>query len=110
MRCLLTSNYEGRGRATAICGLTDGAPFGASPWSTGKNPVRLTRVLVQGTGEMWWEAGTVPGSAADDVVLGVGQTYSAAGWTVTTEDLRTVIKNDDGGHGILMNPVNARQF
>ncbi len=78
--------------------------------STGKYPERLNLAVLKGTGEMWWEAGAVPGSVADDIVLGPGQTYHANGWTVTTEELRTVIRNDDSGHGVNANTVYARQF
>jgi hypothetical protein len=110
LRCLLSANYQGRGYAMTVCGRTDGQGFGASPMSTGKYPVRLNLAVLKGTGEIWWEAGPAPDSAAGDVVLGVGQTYVANGWTVTTEPLRTVIKNDASGHGLFVNTVDVRQF
>lgn len=110
VRCLLTANYKGRGYAMAICGRSDGGHFAKSPMSTGKFPVRLNLVVSRGPGEMWWEAGEVPGPAEGDLVLGVGQTYKVNGWTVRTEELRTEIKNDDSGHGLQVNAVNVRPF
>jgi len=110
LRCMLSADYKGRGYAMAVCGRTDGRGFGESPMSTGKFPVRLNLVVVRGTGEMWWEAGAVPASATGDAVLSVGQSYVSNGWTVTTQPGRTVIKNDDSGHGLNVNAVDVRQF
>lgn len=110
LRCLLSANYQNRGRAAAVCGRTDGRGFGSSPMSTGKNPVRLNLVVLRGTGEMWWEAGTIPGAPADDVVVSPGQPYAVNGWTVTTSDIRTVVKDDATGHGVILNLADARQF
>lgn len=110
LRCLLSANYKGRGYAMTVCGRTDGQGFAASPMSTGKYPVRLNLMVVKGTGEAWFEAGSVPNSAAGDVVLGVGQTYTASGWTVTTQPHRTVITNDASRHGLFVNTVDVRQF
>ena len=110
LRCLLSADYKGRGYQMAVCGRSDGRGFAASPMSTGKYPERLNLIVARGTGESWWEAGAVPGSASGDVVLGPGQTFAANGWTVTTEDLRIVIKNDTSGHGLQVNALDVRQF
>ena len=110
LRCLLSADYKGRGYAMAVCGRTDGRGFAASPMSIGKYPERLDLVVVRGTGETWFEAGAVPASATGDAVLSVGQTYVSNGWTVTTQPGRTVIKNDDSGHGLNVNAVDVRQF
>ncbi|VEG58630.1 Uncharacterised protein [Mycolicibacterium aurum] len=100
IRCVLSADYEGRGRPMAICGRTNGGPFAVSP-----SPLNLA--VVQAAGEMYFMAGTVPGPETVDVVLGPGQTYRANGWNVRTEELRTLIWNDDGGHGIRVNPVDV---
>lgn len=110
LRCLLSADYKGRGYAMTVCGRSDGHGFAASPMSTGKYPERLNLVVIRGTGETWWEAGTVPGLLAGDVVLGFGQTHVANGWSVTTKDHRTVITNDDSGHGLVVNALDVRQF
>lgn len=100
IRCLLSADFENRGRARAMCGRSNGGPFGVSP-------APLNLAVVYGSGEMYFEEGTVPGPETGDVVLGVGQTYRVNGWTVTTEELRTLITFDDGGHGIRVNPVEV---
>lgn len=110
MRCLLSADYEGRGRAMAVCGLSDGAPFGSSPMTTGKYPQPLNLVFAQGTGETYWNLGTLPASEASDVVLGAGQTYSVNGWTITEGENQAVIRNDLVGHGIIVDPVRWRGF
>jgi len=110
LRCLVSADYKGRGYAMTVCGRSDGRRFAASPMSTGKYPDRLNLVVIRGTGETWWEAGAVPGAVAGDVVLSFGQTHVANGWTITTADHRTVIKNDDSGHGLIVNAVDVRQF
>ena len=108
-RCLLSADYLGRGRPMAICGLADGSPFGPSPMSTGKYPVKLNLAVMRSTGEMWWEAGPVPGSPGQAAV-GMGQSYTANGWTVSSDEHRTVIKNDYTGHGMILNPADVRQL
>ena len=100
IRCLLSADYENRGRARAMCVRTDGAPFGISPPS-------LNVAVVIGSGEMYFEKGSLPEPSDGDVVLGVGQTYAVNGWTITTEELRTLIRNDLSGHGIRVNPVEV---
>ena len=100
IRCLVSADFEDRGRPKVMCVRTDGAPFGTSP-----APLDVASVL--GSGEMYFEKGGLPGPGGGDVVLGAGQTYTLNGWTITTEELRTVITNDDGGHGIRINPVEV---
>ena len=103
IRCQLSADYQGGGRAVAICGMTDGGPYGSSPMSTGKFPVKLNLAFVRSTGEAFYEAGTLPGAPAGDAVVGTGQTYSANGWTVTNEPTRALIINDVTHHGIVVN-------
>lgn len=100
IRCLLSADYQDRGRPMAICGRANGGPFGMSP-----DPLNLAVVL--GAGEMYFMEGTIPGDGSNDVVLGVGQTYTANGWTVKTEELRTLLWNDLSRHGMRVNPVEA---
>ena len=70
------------------------------------SPAPLNLVVVLGSGELWFEAGTLP-DPAGDVAVGVGQTYAANGWNIKSEKLQTLIWNDDGGHGLRVNPVDA---
>jgi hypothetical protein len=100
IRCLLSSDYEGRGWAAAICGRANGGPFGMSP-----PPLNLA--VVQGAGQMYFVEGTVPGDGSNDVVVGAGQTYTLNGWTIKTEELRSLIWNDKTRHGMRVNPVEA---
>ncbi|KWX65821.1 hypothetical protein [Mycobacterium sp. NAZ190054] len=101
IRCLLSTDFEGRGYPAAVCARTDGRPFGVSP-------APLNLAVVQGTGELYFKAGTLPGPESADIVLGVGQTYRVNGWTVKTEELRTLITEDQhGDHGIRVNPVDV---
>ncbi|MGE0220731.1 hypothetical protein [Mycolicibacterium sp.] len=103
VRCQLSTDFQGRGYPAATCSRADGAPFGVSPAS-------LNLAVVQATGEVYFVDGSVPGRDSDDVVLGVGQTYRANGWTVETEELRTLITYDIGGHGMRVNPVEVAAF
>lgn len=100
IRCLISADFEGQGRPMAICGRTDGQPFQTSPKG-------MNLVAVQGTGEMFYEAGAINPPPDSDVVLGPGQTYNVNGWTVRTEELRTLIYYDIGRHGISVKPVEA---
>ncbi|MDZ4236379.1 MAG: hypothetical protein U1C73_22090 [Dietzia sp.] len=100
IRCLLSGNYQDLGRPMAICGRSDGGTFAVS-----RPPLNIA--AVRATGEMFFAAGTIPGPESADVVLGTGQTYRANGWTVTTQDLRTLVTYDIGGHGMRVNPVEA---
>lgn len=107
VRCLLSADYMGRGYAMTICGLADGQLFGSSPKATTQ---RLNLAVVHGTGEFYWETGPTPSSPTGEVAVGVGQTYRADGWTVTSDDYRTRIQNDSSGHGLLINDVVVVQF
>ncbi|ORV82522.1 hypothetical protein [Mycolicibacterium iranicum] len=100
IRCLISADFEGQGRPMAICGRTDGQTFQTSPKG-------MNLVAVQGTGEMFYEAGAINPPPDSDVVLGPGQTYNVNGWTVRTEELRTLIYYDIGRHGISVKPVEA---
>lgn len=103
IRCLLSTDYQMRGRPAAVCGRTDGQPFQVSPVS----PPALNLVVVLGSGEMYYIQGTIPIPESADTVLGVGQTYQVNGWRISTEELRTLVTYDDGGHGIRLNPVEV---
>lgn len=100
IRCLISADFEGQGRPMAICGRTDGQPFQTSP-------AKLNLALVRGTGELFYEQGTIAPPPESDVVLGPGQTYNVNGWTVKAEELRTVIYYDVGRHGFSVKPVEV---
>ena len=108
LQCLLSANFGARGQPMAICGMSDGAPFGASPNSIGTS-TPLNLAVMTGTGESYWAAGTLP-AASGPVSLGVGQTYETNGWTITDEADRARVKNDQSGHGLLLNAVLWRAF
>ncbi|ADT96990.1 MULTISPECIES: hypothetical protein [Mycolicibacterium] len=100
IRCLLSADYEGRGRPATVCGRTDGAPFQISP--KGK-PL----AVLLATGEQYYISGTVPGDPSADLVLGPGQISKLNGWTVKTEDLRILVSYDIGRHGMRVNPIEV---
>lgn len=100
IRCLISADFEGQGRPMAICGRTDGKPFQTAP-------ANHNLALVRGTGEMFYEQGTIAPPPESDVVLGAGQTYNVNGWTVKTEELRTLIYYDIGRHGFSVKPVEV---
>lgn len=41
-------------------------------------------------------------------MLDVGQTSHVNGWTITPQELRTLITYDLGGHGMRVNPVDVK--
>ncbi len=100
IRCLLSADFEGHGRPATICARTDGGLFQTSP-------AKLNLAVVQGTGELFYEAGTIDTPPSADMVLGAGQTYNVNGWTVKTEELRTLIWYDKGRHGMSVKPVEV---
>ncbi|MDW5610151.1 hypothetical protein [Mycolicibacterium sp. D5.8-2] len=100
VRCLLSADFEGRGRPAAVCARADGAPFSTSP-------ARMNLAVVQGSGELYYLKGALPGPDDGDAVLGAGETYRVNGWTIETEELRTLITYDVGRHGIRVNPVEV---
>lgn len=100
IRCLLSADHDEHRRPIALCGRADGGSFAVS-----RPPLDLAAVL--DTGEFFFVAGAIPAPPSEDVVLGAGQTYHSNGWTVTTQDLRTLITYDIGGHGMRVNPVQA---
>ncbi|GFM17339.1 MULTISPECIES: hypothetical protein [Mycobacteriaceae] len=109
LRCLVSAHYGAAGQPMAICGMSNGAPFGASPNSIGSS-TPLNLAVMNGTGQSYWAAGTLPGTAADSMSLGVGQTYTANGWTIINEAGRARVKNDHSGHGLILNVVTWRAF
>ncbi|BBX20349.1 hypothetical protein CRI77_03710 [Mycolicibacterium duvalii] len=109
VRCLLSSNFRDRGYGALVCGLTNGEAFAGAPMSTGKYPVRLNLAIMVDQGQQYWIAGDIPGAPADDVVLGVGETYQANGWTVMPQELRTLIRNDRFDQEINVAPGEVRK-
>ena len=101
IRCLFSTIDEDPARPIAVCGRTDGLPFTVS-----QAPLNLA--AVNGSGELYFVAGTIPGPESADLVLGVGQTSHVNGWTITTQELRTLITYDIGGHGMRVNPVDVK--
>jgi hypothetical protein len=110
VRCQISDADPSHDRSQVTCGRADGTPFGSSPMSTEKYPRKLNLAVVLETGERYWQAGVIPGSAADDVVLGLGQTHHAGGWTITSQGARTVIKNDASGRTLILNDVGVYQI
>ncbi|MDG4662967.1 hypothetical protein [Mycobacterium sp. 236(2023)] len=100
IRCLISADFEGQGIPMAICGRTDGVPFQTSP-------AKLNLAVVESTGEIYYEQGTIAPPPSSDVVLGVGQTSNINGWTIKTEELRTLIYYDIGRHGMSVKPVEV---
>ncbi len=56
LQCLISAQFGASGRPMAICGLSDGAPFGASPNSTGTS-TPLNLAVMTGNAESYWAAG-----------------------------------------------------
>jgi hypothetical protein len=112
VRCALSGNNVDRGGGPmVVCELTNGQPFGMSPWETSKYNQRLNLAIVRATGELYWDRGTVNGSdAAGGLSVGEGQTYNVDGWTVHADGFRTRITNDATKHGILVTEGYVRQF
>ncbi|BBY74222.1 hypothetical protein MPRF_11210 [Mycolicibacterium parafortuitum] len=100
IRCLISADWQGRGRPAAVCGRVDGQAFQATPKG-------MNLAVVLGTGAVYYIAGSVPGPESADIVLGAGQTDHVNGWTIRSEELRAIISYDIGGHGMRINPVEA---
>lgn len=114
VRCLVSADDVKRGGGPiVVCERADSQPWGMSPWETSKFNNRLNLAVVRGTGELYWERGSVPAPGeptAGDAAVGAGQTYRANGWTIEGEGFRTRITNDATKHGILVNEGVVRQF
>ncbi|ULE33246.1 hypothetical protein [Mycobacterium sp. IDR2000157661] len=114
VRCLVSANdLERGGGPIATCQRSDGQPWGQSPWETSKFNNLLNVPVVRGTGELYWEKGTVPSPqdpTAGSVVIGPGETYRTNGWTVQDEGLKTRFTYDATNHGITVDAQEVRQF
>ncbi|ORB30216.1 hypothetical protein MPP7335_01190 [Mycolicibacterium parafortuitum] len=100
IRCLISADWQGRGRPATVCGRVDGQTFQATPKG-------MNLAVMLGTGAVYYIAGSVPGPESADIVVGAGQTDHINGWTVRSEGLRAFISYDIGGHGMRINPVEA---
>ena len=112
VRCGISGdNVDRGGGPLVVCELANGQPWGMSPPETSKHNQRLNLALVRGTGELYWDHGTVTGSgAAGGLSVAEGQSYRIDGWTISSEGFRTRITNDATDHGILINEGYVRQF
>ena len=112
VRCALSGdNVDRGGGPMVVCELTNGQPWGMSPWETSKYNQRLNLAIVRGTGELYWDRGTINASdAAGGLSVTEGQPYQADGWTVTYDGFRTRITNDATRHGLLVTQADVRQF
>jgi hypothetical protein len=112
VRCALSADNRDRGGGPiTVCELTNGQPWGMSPWETSKYNQRLNLAIVRATGELYWDRGTVTGSdAAGGLSVTEGQSYNIDGWTVEYDGFRTRITNDATRHGVLVTEGYVRQF
>ncbi|MEO3757118.1 hypothetical protein ABGB19_02350 [Mycobacterium sp. B14F4] len=112
VRCALSAdNVDRGGGPMAVCERANGQAWGMSPWETSKYNQRLNLAIVRGTGEMYWERGTISASnAAGGLAVTAGQPYQADGWTATYDGFRTRITNDATRHGIFVTEGDVRQF
>ncbi|MCZ8380483.1 hypothetical protein O6P37_16575 [Mycobacterium sp. CPCC 205372] len=109
LRCLISTDDVPRGGGPmAVCGLSNGQPFGTSPAVARYSP-QQSLAVVRGTGERFWFSGTLP-PADGDVVLGPGETYRVNGWTIRNDPFKAFIVNDFYEHGMTINETEMRQI
>ncbi|MCV7169824.1 hypothetical protein H7I41_07795 [Mycobacterium manitobense] len=109
LRCLISTDDVPRGGGPmAVCGLTNGRPFGTSPAVAPYIP-QQSLAVVRGTGERFWFSGTLP-PADGDVVLGPRETYRVNGWTIRNDPFKAYIVNDFYEHGMTINETEMRQI
>jgi hypothetical protein len=109
VRCLISTDDVPRGGGPmAVCGMSNGQPFGTSPAVAPYSP-QPSLAVVRGTGEMFWFSGTLP-PPDGDVVLGPGETYRVNGWTIRNDPFKAFIVNDLYEHGFTINETEMRQI
>jgi hypothetical protein len=109
VRCLVSADNVARGGGPmVVCTPSDGAMFGRAPFTTEKYPQTMNLAIERGTGEFYFDVGTVDSAGA--ITLNTGQTYHINGWTIQPDPQRTRFTNDVSGHGVLVNAIDARNF
>lgn len=107
------NNVPFGGGPMLVCEQTTGGRWGASPYAESPYNENLTLAVERGTGEFHWDKGTIAsrgGPTGQGMTLSTGQTYHINGWTIQPDDHRTRFTSDVTGHGILLNPQDARGF
>ncbi len=111
--CLVSADNVSLGGGPIVaCQQSEGQPFSQAPWASTKHSVRLNRAVVRGTGEFFFDLGSVPGWAgttAQDVNAGSGQT-NINGWTIQFDETSTRFTYDATGHGMSVSPAYIRSF
>ncbi|MCT7659145.1 hypothetical protein [Mycobacterium deserti] len=110
VRCQVSANDVARGGGpVVVCQQVNGQAWAQAPWSAEKYSEHLNLAVVRAGGEFYWDGGNVRSIAGrsiepigQDIVLGVGQTYKANGWTFEVQENRTRISNDKSGHGMFV--------
>lgn len=114
VRCAVSAdNMDRGGGPMVVCELSNGQPWGMSPWETSKYNARLNLAIVRATGEHYWDRGSITGSdaaAAGGLSVNDGQTYNLHGWTIYSDGFRTRFTSDATRHGILVTEGYVRQF
>jgi hypothetical protein len=111
--CLVSADNVSLGGGPIVaCQQAEGQPFAQAPWASSKNSVRLNRAVLRGTGEFFFDLGSVPGWAgttAQDVNVDSGQT-NINGWTIQSNETSTRFTYDANGHGMSVSPAYIRSF
>ncbi len=111
VQCVVSANLVARGGGPmVVCQRADLVAWGKAPWATSKYNERANLAVVRGTGEFHWDKGTIGVPGGDGISLVPGQTYQINGWTIQPDEHRTRFTYDATGHGLLINPEQARQF
>jgi hypothetical protein len=112
VRCAVSAdNVDRGGGPMLVCQRSDGQPWGMSPWETSKYNQVLNLAIVRGTGEFYWDRGTITASdAAGGLTLNDGQTQNLNGWTIRSEGFRTLFTYDATRHGANVTQAQVRQF
>jgi hypothetical protein len=111
--CLVSADNVSLGGGPIVaCQQSEGQPFGQAPWASSKNSVRLNRAVVRGTGEFFFDLGSVPGWAgttAQDVNVDSEQA-NINGWTIQSDETSTRFTYDATGHGMSISPEYIRSY
>lgn len=108
VRCLLSSNFRDRATAHSCAVLPTGGVRRCADVDREVSGAAESRHHGR-PGSAVLDRRRHPGAPADDVVLGVGETYQANGWTVMPQELRTLIRNDRFDQEITVAPGEVRK-
>ena len=110
MRCLVSAdNVPFGGGPMVVCQPSDGQPFPQEPWETSKFDERLNLAVKRGTGEFYWDRGSIA-AAGQETVVSQGQTYHVNGWTIQPEATFTKFTYDATSKGMFLGIVTLRHF